>query len=506
MKVLTNEQMRIVDARAQSEFGLDEQALMEEAGRAVARLACERFEPRFVAIVCGKGNNAGDGYVAARHLRQAGINLKVIAIGDPLSLKGAAEVAFQQAQESGVPITHAEELPEHLSRADLIIDALCGTGIRGPLSGAFATAAEMVSKAGAAVLAVDAPSGVRELAAGEELGLAIKADLTVAIGAPKLCCVTLPGSLYAGELFVERINFPPELLDSDEWPMNIATHEELKQWLPERPLTANKGTFGKIGIVAGSAPYTGAALLAARGALRAGAGLVYVFTTAALNPIVKTVLPEAVTVLVPSNDPSWLDETSFPAIADVASKLDALAVGMGLGTAPLQRELVRALIAELGLPIVLDADALTALAALGMPKLRDNIVLTPHPGEMARLLQRSVSEVQSDRIAVAQNAAALANAVVLLKGADTVVARPDGQVWINAGACSALAKGGTGDVLSGVIAAMIGQGVEPWRAAVLGARVHLEAGQACAERIGECGVLAGEVADEIPRVIASMSK
>ncbi|MGB9692719.1 MAG: NAD(P)H-hydrate dehydratase, partial [Candidatus Sumerlaeaceae bacterium] len=190
-------------------------------------------------------------------------------------------------------------------------------------------------------------------------------------------------------------------------------------------------------------------------------------------------------------------------IAETAAKLDVLAVGMGLGTGPGQRELVHALVSELSLPMVVDADALTILAAWGMPKLRENVILTPHPGEMARLLKLTPQEVQLDRFAAATSAAVRTNAVVLLKGPDTLIARPDGQVWINAGACSALAKGGTGDVLSGVIAALVGQGLEAWRAAVLGARLHLEAGRLCAQLVGECGVLASEVADKLPRVMAS---
>jgi NAD(P)H-hydrate epimerase len=502
MKIFTNHQMREIDARTQAEYGIPERALMEEAGKAVARVAQEKFATQRVLVVTGKGNNAGDGYVAARYLRYAGIAVKIVAVARPESLKGVAAEMFREAREAGIPIFAMEELGALLEESDLVVDALCGTGIRGPLEGEFAEAAQRISKSSVPVLSVDVPSGVRELGPGEELGTAVEADLTVAIGAPKICTILLPGSLYTGELVVERINFPAQLLDSEEWPFNIAAPQELRAWIPSRPLTANKGTFGKVGIVAGSAPYLGAAILAARGALRAGAGLVYVFTTDQLNPILKAALPEAVTVIAPSRDPHWLDELSFESIREKAVGLDVLAVGMGLGTAVSQQELVRAIISELSLPIVLDADALAALAALGLPALRTNIVMTPHPGEMARLLRTSVSAVQRDRIEAARSASGQAQTVVLLKGADTIVARPDGQVWINPGACPALAKGGTGDVLSGVIAALIGQGLEPWQAAVLGARLHLEAGRECAESRGEWGVLAHEVADEVPRIMA----
>lgn len=502
MKVLTNDQMRMLDAKTQTDFGISERSLMEEAGKAVARIAGERFAPKVVLVVCGKGNNAGDGYVAARYLRHAGVATKVVAVCDPQQLKGIAKDVFVEATEAGVPVESLDELQPMLERADLIIDALCGTGIRGPLTGEFADVACRISSAPIPVLAVDVPSGVRELAAGEELGPAVEAELTVAIGAPKFCSVTLPGSIYTGELIVERINFPPELLDSDEWKYNLATPSELRSWVPARPLTANKGTFGKVGIVAGSAPYAGAAILSARAALRAGAGLVYLFATEYLNTIFKIALPEAVSVMVPSRDPHWLDESSFEPIRQRAADLDVVAVGMGLGTSASQRELVRALVTELELPVIVDADALTALASLGTPQLRPNVVLTPHPGEMARLLRWSVSQVQRDRISASLALSQLTQAQVLLKGADTIIVRHDGQVWINPGGCPALAKGGTGDVLSGVIAAFVAQGVEPWKAAVLAARLHLQAGQACADRNGEFGVFASEVADEIPRTLA----
>ncbi|MCX7626220.1 MAG: NAD(P)H-hydrate dehydratase [Candidatus Sumerlaeaceae bacterium] len=501
MKVLTNEQMRALDVKTQSDYGISERSLMEEAGKAIARVALERFNPKLTVVLCGKGNNAGDGYVAARYLHHAGTDVKVVAVSDPNQLKGIAKEVYLEAAESGIEVVGLDQLQPTIEYADLIIDALCGIGIRGPLTGEFAEVARRISDLPLPILSVDVPSGVREIAAGEELGPAVQADVTIAIGAPKLCSVTLPGSLYTGELLVERINFPSELLDSDEWEYNVAPPAELRTWLPNRPLTANKGTFGKVGIVAGSAPYAGAAILAGRAALRAGAGLVYLFTTEHLNTIFKIAIPEAVSVIVPSRDPYWLDESSFEVIRQRALDLDALAVGMGLGTAVSQRELVCALLREINIPMVVDADGLTALGALTPLKLRPDIVLTPHPGEMARLLRCSVSKVQSDRIAVSQSLARQTGAHVLLKGADTVIARNDGQVWINSGACPSLAKGGSGDVLSGMIAALLAQGVEPWKAAILAARLHLEAGRACAQLRGEFGVFATEVADEIPRII-----
>lgn len=500
MKVLTSEQMRLVDQRAQSEYHISEHDLMEEAGRAVARRALETFQPRRVVVACGAGNNAGDGYVAARYLTRAGVAVEAIAVGDPERLRGAALEAYRRAAEEGVTISGADRLTAALDSSDLVIDALCGTGIRGPLRDGFAAAATALAGAAPPILAVDVPSGVRELSQGEELGPVVPAELTVAIGAPKLCEVVLPGSRYTGELVVEPINFPPELLDSPEWLLNLAAPSELTSWLPARPDLSNKGTFGKVGIIAGSAPYAGAAILAARAALRAGSGLVTIFTTAALNAIYKTALPEAVTAIVPSRHDHWLDETSLWAILERVAQFDVLAVGMGLGATSSQAELVRSLLSGFQGPVVLDADAWTALAK-EQPRLRDNIVCTPHPGEMARWLGGSVAEVQADRFGAVRRAVAATGAHILLKGADTLVGCPDGQIWINSGACSALAKGGTGDVLAGLIASLVGQGMSCGRAAVLAARLHLEAGWLAARDHGEFGVLARDVADAIPRVI-----
>jgi len=499
MKVVTNAQMREIDELTQQQFQISEQELMEEAGKAVARVVGERYSPQRVVVLCGKGNNAGDGYVVSRYLRSQGIDVTVLAVAQPEDLRGAAHVAFRQAKEVGVPIKPFRATAEILTQAEVIVDALCGTGIKGALRGDFEVAAKTVNALPSIIVAVDVPSGVREFASGEELGEIVKADLTVAIGAPKLCSVTLPGSLFTGELQVEKINFPSELLESERLQYNIEFPKTLGQWLPQRPVFGHKGTFGKVGIVAGSACFAGAAILAARAALRSGAGLVTVFTPASLNPIYKVAVPEATTAIVSSESLTELDATSLWPIVEHAKACDALAVGMGLGTSPDQETLVRGLIENCSCPLVLDADALTCLAR-HLPKLNENVVLTPHPGEMARLLNTTTAEIQRDRFAAAKECARRTNAVVLLKGADTLVARPDGQVWINSGGTSALAKGGSGDVLSGIIASLMGQGMVAWKAAVTAARLHLEAGISCARTKGERGVLASEVADEVPRV------
>lgn len=516
MKVATADEMRRIDERTQAEYGISGDDLMARAGAAVARLARERFAPQRVCVVCGKGNNGGDGFVAALELHRSGVAVEGIALSPPEILRGPAARACAQLMDA-LPLSGPERLPEALRAADLVVDAILGIGARGAASGLAAEAIEAINRAGRPVLAVDVPSGLTEPAAPDQP--MVRATATVTIGLPKLALLTLPGWSMAGELFIEPIQFPDALLRDDSLPHNWLTAPELAGALPLRPPDSNKGDFGRVGIVAGSAPFAGAALLAARGALRAGCGLVYLFTTRELNPIFKAALPEAVSVLVPSGLPDWLDESGAGAILEKAATLDALAIGPGLGTAPGQQALVRRLVSEIrSVPLVLDADALTCLApAAGQPgnSLLSNLlaggrtdcVLTPHPGEMARLLGQGATarDVQKDRIAVARAFAREHGVNLLLKGASTVVARPDGQVFLSPGAAPALAKGGTGDVLTGAIAALIAQGVEPWKAAVLGAGLHLEAGLSLERRDGPWGVLAGEVADEIPRVMQRLA-
>jgi ADP-dependent NAD(P)H-hydrate dehydratase / NAD(P)H-hydrate epimerase len=499
MKVCSTSQMREIDRRAQQEFGISGDELMAEAGRAAAVVVLERFHPARVCIVCGKGNNAGDGYVVARHLKSAGSVVDVACIGSPEELKGSAANAYRSMQGHSVNELTLEHLQDSLDRCNVVVDALLGTGARGAASGAIADAIRAVNASGKPVVSIDVPSGGRDLAPGEALGEVVRASLTVTIGIPKTILLTMPLWPFVGELCVVRINFPDELLEDPSLEADYYPPADLRTWLPARPPDANKGTFGKVGIVAGSVQFAGAGILAARAALRAGCGLVTIFASADVNAIYKSALPEAVTCLVPSRTGGRMDDTSADAIVEMAGGFDSLAIGPGLGTTDLQSELVVRVVTGFQRPIVLDADALTCLARGGLSALRRrrDCVLTPHPGEMSRLSGRSVPEIQADRIGAARTFAAGHGVCLLLKGAGTVVARPSGEVTIVPGTCTALAKGGTGDVLTGMIASFAAQGMEVWKAAVLAAHLHLDAGRRCAQRIGERSVLAGEVADAV---------
>ncbi len=511
MKVVTAAQMRAMDERAQTEFGIPGDDLMVEAGRAVAAEIIDRFEPCPTVIVCGKGNNAGDGFVIARTLAEFDHPVTVVLIARADELRGSAARAFEALGGIGVPVfppgEHCERLVSCLEGAGLVVDALLGTGVKGPVTGEFARAISIINDSEAPVVAVDVPSGLRELDPGEDPGPVVQADLTVTIGLPKVALLTMPGWLNAGELVVRPINFPPRILEDNGVSLNFATDLLLRSWLPPRPDESNKGDFGRVGILAGSGPCAGAAILAARAAFRAGAGLITIFTPPELNGVYKTALPEATTCIVPGEGPDGaMGAGAASAVLAGAARMDALVVGPGLGTGDSQATLVREVLAGFGGPAVVDADALTVLARGGLERLegRGNLVLTPHPGEMARLNAADVESVQRDRIGTAQRFAGRHGVTLLLKGACTVVARPDGQAWLNPGACGALAKGGTGDVLSGVIAGLMAQGAEAWTAALLGAHLHLAAGMALAERGNARSVLAREVADEIPGALTAL--
>lgn len=515
MKVVTAEEMRRIDERAQAEFGLSADELMLEAGRSIAQVVRSRLSPRIVCVVCGKGNNAGDGFVVARELVPHCVQVRVVCVSPSAELRGAAANAYHRMQEARVQEIGVDNMASALRDCDVVVDALLGTGVRGAVTGSYAEAIDAINRSRAKVVSADVPSGLRELPPGEEPGVVVKADVTVTIGLPKRSLYAVAGIEAAGEVVVAPIDFPPTLLHDETISTNVATDDELASWLPRRPMDANKGTFGSVGIVGGSAQYAGAAILAARAALRCGCGLVHIFTTASLNSIYKTALPEAITHIVPSSEPEYLDGESAEKILESCDKISSFVLGPGLGRNhggwP-QGNLVRKIIRDYNRPIVIDADGINALSSMNtksagvdrFPPLRENCVLTPHPGEMSRLLARPISDVLADPDETARAVARDLGTNVLLKGVPTIIALPGGQAWLNPGGNSALAKGGTGDVLSGAIASFIAQGMEPWKAAVLAARIHLKAGEVCARTKGERGVLASEVADALPLALLEL--
>lgn len=503
MRVLTTSQMRDAESRAATEAGLSAAVLMENAGREVVA-AMERHLPRLaeqrVAVLCGRGNNGGDGFVAARVLAEGGVRTQVYLAAPGSAVRGDAAVNLAALSAVGVPVVEVasreawEEHRETVTRCDVVVDALFGTGLSRPLEGHWRVIVEDLNDADVPVVAVDLPSGLSADVPGP-IGEAVEASLTVTLGAPKLPLLVPPAATLAGDVVVADIGIPEAVIERLSGPRcEVITRERASTMVVPRPDTFHKGDCGRIVVAAGSVGKTGAAALAALGALRSGAGLVTVATPAASQAVVASMAPEYMTVGLPQTSEGTVRAASAEIV--LRERCDVLAVGPGLGQGDEVRAFVRALIEEATVPLVLDADALNACAdepdlLTGRPG-RD-LIVTPHPGEMARLCGMTVEAVQADRVEVARRFATDRSAYVVLKGARTVVATPSGVVWINVTGNPGMATGGTGDVLTGVVAAWMAQLQDAESACTLGVLLHGLAGDLATVGQGEVGLVASDL-------------
>jgi NAD(P)H-hydrate epimerase len=488
--------MRALDRHAIEQLGIPGRLLMENAGRSVATALLARYpRARRPLIVCGAGNNGGDGFVVARVLREWDRRLcpVVATLGDAARRSEEAAANFELLASCDVPrleIKDTADLGAPIAAADLILDCLFGVGLARAVEGLYAEVLTALARAPAPLVALDVPSSCSS-DTGELLGPELDPDCILTLALPKLGLA----QAALGPVEVCDIGLPAEALVAVPVRQHVWTRQAARARLPERPARAHKGSFGHVLVVAGSTGKTGAAALAATGALRAGAGLVTAAVPASLNPILEVKLTEAMTLPMLEGLTGALGEAAAESLARAAAERDALAVGPGLGTDPGSVRAVERLLHGLERPAVVDADGLNAFA--GRPERLASAgprVLTPHPGEMARLLGRSVRELQRDRVAAARELARRASAVVVLKGARSVIAEPGGAVRINATGGPGLASGGTGDVLAGVIAALLAQRVAPFDAAALGVYLHGLAGE-----LGpDAGDAAGDVAARLP--------
>jgi len=505
VRLVGSAEMREIDRIAIEDFGIPSLTLMDHAGRAVADAAAALAGQggRFV-VVCGGGNNGGDGYVAARLLRASGRDARVLALVPAERLSPDARAVREQADRAGVPVDEGVLAPIEAGVGDVVVDAIFGTGLARPPDGAFAEAIARINaarSAGARVVAVDVPSGL-SADTGRPLGPCVRADRTVTFGFLKRGLVLHPGVSLAGEVTVADIGIPAEAARRVPAGCELLTEMEARLLVPPRPPEAHKGDAGRLLVIAGSPGKSGAAHLALTGALRGGAGLV---TLAARPEVVALALagrPEAMSVALPAG--GALGRADLQPLLAAARDADALAIGPGLPRGSETAELLRALLQRAGKPAVLDADALNAfaddvalLAGIGVP-----LVLTPHPGEMARLCGAKVADVQADRIGIAVAKARAWNATVVLKGARTVVADPDGAAAIIPTGNPGLATGGTGDVLAGLCGALLASRLGPGAAARAAAWVHGRAGDLVAHRLGERGLVAGDLGEAIGEVWA----
>lgn len=509
MDILTDQQMRQADRTAIVSFRIPEIALMENSGRQVASLLLQvrpaASRPR-VLVVCGPGNNGGDGLVAARHLLNHGVVAHLLMpLGRPRP-GGAAALNFAAVRRLGLPFHsgRGREALRHLRTdlewCDLLVDALFGTGLSRPLEGAAAQVVEAINRSGREVIAVDLPSGLRGDAPGVP-GPAVRARHTVALARPKIPHVFPPARDLCGRVVVADIAIPAQAIALAHPALSLNSPEALRAALPERRPDSHKGDYGHVLVVAGSRGKGGAARLSALGALRAGAGLV---TAAVPESLTARFLPGAMEVMT-----EGLEETSEGTIARRALKrlrrlLDgkkAVAIGPGLTTHEETSSMVRELVGDVRVPLVLDADGLNAFAgkARSLSGRRRPLLLTPHPGEMGRLTGRDTKEVQADRIGVARALAAAGGCHVVLKGHQTLVASPDRHVSVNPTGNPAMATAGMGDVLTGLLAGLLAQGIEVGTAARLGVYVHGLAGDLAAGPDGGTPILARDLLDACPR-------
>jgi NAD(P)H-hydrate epimerase len=514
MKLCTAAEMRALEERAAT-AGRPSTALMEEAGLAVAQevwINLGAVPERKIVVLVGPGNNGGDGLVAARNLHDWESNVIVVL----LAPRGDEDANLRQLIERNVPIYtmedggHLEELDTALDGADVVIDAVLGTGRARPLAGVIAGALDRISHTRSSavapkVFAVDLPTGI-DADTGAADPHALRADVTVALGVSKVGLHTLPGAEYAGRVEVVLIGLPDEAVL--ELPVELLNPRWVRGRLPARPAGANKGTFGRVLVVAGSKLYPGAARLASLAALRAGAGLV---TLACPRSVQALVAPEAaeVTYLPLPEHNGFVAPDAALDIARVLSTYDALLIGPGLGQGYQQQSFLRQLLPELaqnGPRLLVDADGLNNLSKLPhwWERLWAPTVLTPHPGEQARLLHRSVADIQGDRLAAARDASHRWCQVVVLKGAYTVVSSHDKRAAVNPYANPALASAGTGDVLSGVIAGLLAQRLAPFEAAACGVYIHAAAAEGLRADTGDGGLLAGDLLAELPRTMREL--
>lgn len=513
MRVVNAKQMREIEDRAIREFGIPSLLLMENAAYAVVqevRQVLASGNPdltgRKVTVFVGKGNNGGDGLAVARHLAMLEMDVTVYSFAKSNEFKGDAALNYRLYQNTGEKLVTIEGEKQRrlvrfsLSQSEVIIDSIYGTGFRGALPSLVEEYVEAINRAQAFVVSVDIPSGV-EADTGKVYRSAVRAQMTVTFGLPKLGHFLDKGPEYAGRVVVDPISIPKQFLSHEAITTFILTDDIIRESLPLRSFQGHKGTYGRAVLVAGSAGMTGAAILAGKASLRSGVGLLQIITPKGLAAGIDLALTEA--TVWPADGEMFLDAKAGPIIYERSEHAQALAIGPGLGQNPEFLSVLEEVLRNLSLPIVLDADALNLLAnqpgLLGARQGSGTLILTPHPGEMARLCGCTTEEVQGNRYELVVSKAIEWGVIIVLKGAITLIATPDGRVFINPTGNPGLGTGGTGDVLTGSILAWLAQGVDPERAACLGVYLHGKAADELAQTFGWLGFTATEVAEQLPK-------
>lgn len=512
MYIVTSDQMKVLDQRTIQEMGIPGAVLMENAGRGTFEAMLYQFPDQKngpIHICCGRGNNGGDGFVIARYFLNLGAEVMVHLFTSAEKVQGDAKINLEAYRNMGGIIIEIEDeaafagIKDELGRAAIIVDALLGTGLSSEVKGLYRMVIDHInSLKNIPIVAVDVPSGI-DAATGKILGSAIKANLTCTYGLTKIGHFTYPGRENTGELEVIDIGIPESLIETSGINTFLQEEDDFMGLIPKRKPDSHKGTYGHVLVLAGSSGKTGAASLAGHAAMRTGAGLVTLVVPNSLRSIVEEKTKEVMTQTLPDTDKGYLGMDSWQKLEEMLENKSAAAVGPGLSDRDETGELIFKLVKEANIPLVIDADGLNLLAKNKevLKKAKKTPVLTPHPGEMSRLTGLSVKEVQADRINIASSFAKEYRVIVVLKGASTVIAEPEGKIFINTTGNPGMAGGGMGDVLTGFIVSLIGQGMASLDAARMAVFIHGAIGDFIAENRAESGILASDITEKIPEFL-----
>lgn len=504
MNVVSAAQIKALDAAA-IEAGIPAGDLMENAGRGVAEAVVRSAPGKRVVVIAGKGGNGGDALVAARLLREEGFQVRAFIMSSIDELVETTRAKARLLHDKFPEVLQSlDELSEALRDADCAIDGLLGIGVDRPLSGRYLDVVRAMNDTDLLRVAVDLPSGLSS-DTGEIIGEVINADLTVCMAAYKLAHLLYPACDHCGRIDVVPVGYPDALWKSMMPIARVAEKEWIVQHLPVRRPDGHKGTFGRVFIIAGSLGMSGAAILCAAGALRAGAGLVTVACPRSIQQVIATALPEAITIGLPDRD-GYLGEDALPPLRDALARADVVALGPGLGRNDDTGELIRTLLVEMRSPLVIDADGLFALDPESLHQIAGRAVLTPHAGEMSRLIERPVWEIDTERIKIVRAFASEHHVILLLKGRPTAIGTPEGEVFLNTTGNTALATGGSGDVLTGIIAGILAGGASLRDAAILGAYLHGYVADYLARDRAERAIIPSDLLSALPYAIAEVEQ
>ncbi|MBI5232846.1 MAG: NAD(P)H-hydrate dehydratase [Deltaproteobacteria bacterium] len=524
MKIATAQEMREIDRITIRDYGIPGLVLMERAGLAVALKVIELYPGQKALVLCGGGNNGGDGLAAARELHNRGFNVKVLMVSEKAPMSPDCKIQYRIAKNFGVHIESRKAVSAGDIHAAVVIDAVFGTGLARPVKGALADAFSFINKSNVPVVSIDIPSGISS-DTGEALGQAISADCTVTFGLPKTGHFLYPGADYTGRLFIEDIGFPKELLVSEKLRLDLIDPGLVRGLLPQRLKSSHKGDYGHVLVVAGSRGKTGAALLAAKACLRSGAGLVTIGVPGSLLDVFQSCVTEEMLLPLPDDGSGMLSADAADEILGFAArKIDAIAIGPGIGVSQDTEKIMAQLIKKSAVPLVIDADGINALRGKTniFSKAKAPIILTPHQGEMSRLLKNKwdgsiysqspesseggVRERINRTVPFILRFSRMVGVYLVLKGAPTVVAGPEGRAFVNTTGNPGMATAGAGDVLTGIIASFAGQGLSPLESSVLGVYLHGFAGDSAEREKGGHSMIASDIIRFLPDAFAHLNK